>query len=158
AMTRTHAWRVVPVVALALALLVFTACSKKSEDTSGSAGAGGGTTASAPVDKSQAGGVSGTVHFTGAKPAPKTIALGQDPNCKGDNKTEDLVGTGDGLANVFVYVENAPAGDVPTASAVIDQKGCRYHPHVLGVVAGQTIEIDTSDPTTHNIHPSPDPS
>jgi len=28
-------------------------------------------------------------------------------------------------------------------------------PHVLGVVARQTIKIINSDPTTHNIHPTP---
>jgi plastocyanin len=43
----------------------------------------------------------------------------------------------------------------PTAAVTIDQKGCRYHPHVLGVMTGQTVEIRNDDPTTHNIHPTP---
>jgi len=34
-------------------------------------------------------------------------------------------------------------------------KRLQIHPHVLGVVAGQTIKIINSDPTTHNIHPTP---
>ena len=33
--------------------------------------------------------------------------------------------------------------------------GCIYHPHVVGIRAGQAISIANSDPTTHNIHPMP---
>ena len=45
--------------------------------------------------------------------------------------------------------------DVPKDAVVLDQRGCQYHPHVLGVIAGQTVEIRNDDPTTHNIHPTP---
>ena len=34
----------------------------------------------------------------------------------------------------------------------LDQKGCRYTPHVFGVRAGQPLEISNSDPTLHNVH------
>ena len=34
----------------------------------------------------------------------------------------------------------------------VDQKECRYHPHVFGVQVGQPLEILNSDPTLHNIH------
>src|SRR5713101_4670545 len=46
-------------------------------------------------------------------------------------------------------------GAAPKEAIKLDQSGCRYHPHVMGVVAGQTISIINSDPTTHNIHPTP---
>ena len=45
--------------------------------------------------------------------------------------------------------------DVPKDAVTIDQKGCQYHPHVLGVMTGQNIEIKNDDQTTHNIHPTP---
>ena len=45
--------------------------------------------------------------------------------------------------------------DVPKEAITLDQSGCKYHPHVMGVMAGQTIKIVNSDPTTHNIHPTP---
>ncbi len=51
---------------------------------------------------------------------------------------------GDGLAGA------APA--VPTTSVTLDQEGCRYVPRVLGLRAGQTLEILNSDPLLHNVH------
>ena len=65
---------------------------------------------------------------------------------------------GGDLANVFVYVKDGLGSrtfDTPKDPVVLDQQGCRYHPHVLGVMAGQTVQIKNDDPTTHNIHPNP---
>ena len=62
------------------------------------------------------------------------------------------------LANVFVYVKDGLGNrtfDVPKDPVVLNQSGCKYHPHVLGVMAGQTVEIKNDDQTTHNIHPTP---
>jgi plastocyanin len=53
----------------------------------------------------------------------------------------------DGLGN-YVF-------DTPTQPATIDQKECRYHPHVFGIRAGQPLDILNSDPTLHNIHAQP---
>jgi len=52
-----------------------------------------------------------------------------------------------------VYVKNAPAGDyaVPEDVAVLDQMGCRYTPHVLGLRVGQTLELHNNDPLLHNV-------
>ena len=66
-----------------------------------------------------------------------------------DNKT---------LEYVFVYVKDGLGDKVFETSAepaTIDQKGCQYHPHVIGVQTNQPIKILNSDPTTHNIHPVP---
>ena len=37
----------------------------------------------------------------------------------------------------------------------MEQKGCRYRPHVLAMRAGQTLKVVNADQTTHNIHPMP---
>jgi plastocyanin len=44
---------------------------------------------------------------------------------------------------------------VPTTAVLLDQNGCMYKPHMIGVMTGQNIDIKTSDPTNHNIHPQP---
>ena len=70
-----------------------------------------------------------------------------------------MVGSdGKSLANVFVYVKDGLGNyvyDTPTEAARIDQKECRYHPHVFGMRVGQPLEILNSDPTLHNIHALP---
>ena len=63
------------------------------------------------------------------------------------------------LAHVFVYVKDglsaAATYQVPATPAVIDQRGCLYHPRVLGLVAGQRLEIRNSDSLLHNIKAVP---
>jgi plastocyanin len=43
----------------------------------------------------------------------------------------------------------------PSAPATLDQKGCRYEPHVVGVMVGQELLIRNSDDLLHNIHALP---
>ncbi len=140
----------------------LVACSKKSEETSSDQASSAPETkaAATPIDKSTVGSVSGTVKFDGTKPKAAKIDMSQDPACakKGENMVETYAGDGADLANVFVYVSSGLdkySFDTPTTPVEINQEGCRYHPHVLGVMAGQTVTIKNSDQTTHNIHPTP---
>ena len=156
-MNRTKTW----LVMLASLCLLLAACNKK-EDTGESASAPASTPAAAPaatpIDPATVASVSGTVKLDGGAPKPARIDMSQDPACKGDNTAQTIVANNGNLANVFVYVKEGLGDrtfDVPKDPASIDQRGCQYHPHVLGVITGQTIEIKNSDPTTHNIHPTP---
>ncbi len=38
---------------------------------------------------------------------------------------------------------------------MLDQNGCRYEPHVLGLTVGQTLKILNSDGLLHNVHALP---
>jgi plastocyanin len=107
--------------------------------------------------------ITGTIVFEGAAPAAEKFKMSADAFCAkshpGDVSREDIViGKDKGLANVFVYVKSGINGTypAPAAAATIDQRGCTYHPHVFGVVAGQSIEILNSDDTLHNIHSLPE--
>ncbi len=99
--------------------------------------------------------LTGTVLFSGAAPARVPIDMSQDPACSlsgGTNLSEQYVVDHGKLANVFVYVKNAPRlrGAVPPV--VMNQKGCRFTPHVVAVQAGGTVQFTNSDPTMHNVH------
>lgn len=115
-----------------------------------------------PIDSARAGTITGTIHFTGAAPRRIAIDMAQDPACtyasKTPNLTEQYVVNKGKLANVFIYVQSGLGANryaPPTAPVVLDQKGCRYTPHVIGVMAGQPVEFRNSDPTMHNVHPAP---
>ena len=148
---------------LALAVvLALVGCSKKEETTTEQPASNAAETkaAATPIDKSTVGSVSGTVKFDGTKPKAAKIDMSQDPACakKGENTVEAYAGDGANLANVFVYVKDGLGNrtfDTPTTPAEINQEGCRYHPHVVGVMVNQPVKILNSDQTTHNIHPTP---
>ena len=87
-----------------------------------------------------------------------------DPACGlagGTVYSEQYVVNAGKLANVFVYVKvRAAGGDVRRRGGamkpvVLDQKGCQYVPHVIGVMQGGYVEFRNSDPTMHNIHTMP---
>ena len=111
------------------------------------------------VDESKAGRIAGRVAFEGPAPPNPTVDIGSDAVCARENKdglsSENIVVDNGGLNNVFVYVKDGLGKyyfDVPTQAVPLDQKGCRYRPHVFGVRAGQPIEIVNSDPTLHNVN------
>lgn len=144
-------------VTLALVAFLIVGC-KKEEATSEPESSGKAKYASTGDE----GTVAGVIKFDGTAPEPKKIDMSQDPNCvstPGDKLTDDVVVTDGKLANVFVYVKGGPVDnftfDKTSDSAVLDQQGCRYQPRVLGIQTGQTLRVLNSDPTTHNIHPTP---
>lgn len=142
-----------------IGLCCLMSCSKK-ENVEQSAPTAEAQPASvaAPIDPATVASITGTVKFEGpALKAPK-IDMSTDAGCKGTNTAETMAVDGGNLANVFVYVKDGLGNrsfDVPKEQVTVDQNGCRYVPHVVGVMAGQTIEFKNSDPTTHNIHPAP---
>jgi hypothetical protein len=152
-------------MALALAATVM-ACGGGSEPANKSAepAAPSGTPGGMKVDTSKAGKVAGTVTIDGTAPKNEAIKMNADPVCvreaKGTQLQETYVVGSDGksLGNVFVYVKDGLGNyvyDAPTDSPRIDQKECRYHPHVFGMRTNQPLEILNSDPTLHNIHALP---
>jgi plastocyanin len=130
------------------------------------AGAGvsrAGSRAGAPLPPASGAVVKGVVKIQGAVPKPVPIDMSADPKCvqahPGGALTNDVMAdSSGGLQDVIVYVSQG-LGDAkfepPTESAVIEQKGCMYKPHVVAVRANQELKVVNSDPTTHNIHPSP---
>jgi plastocyanin/predicted small lipoprotein YifL len=147
-------------VLLALtAVFLLAGCGKKEPaEEQPAAASPTASTPAAPIDPATAATVAGTVKFDGPAPKAAKIDMSQDANCKGSNTAENVVVADGDLANVFVYVKEGLGNHtfaIPSDPVTLDQSGCKYHPHVLGVMAGQTVKIANSDPTTHNIHPTP---
>jgi plastocyanin len=111
------------------------------------------------VDESKAGTVNGRVLFEGPAPANPSLPMGADPVCARENQdgatSETVLVDDGGLENVFVYVKDGLGNyyfDTPTDPVKLDQKGCRYTPHVFGIRVGQPLEVINSDATLHNVH------
>lgn len=70
-----------------------------------------------------------------------------------------VLGAGGGVANVFIYLQRAPAGGKPLVSegedVIFDQKNCRFLPHCLVVPTGRTVRVLSGDPIAHNTHTYP---
>lgn len=142
------------------AAVLFSAGCKKEDGSSVSVSET--TRPLAHIDPATAGNIEGIVHLTGKAPARIEIDMAQDPACamspEGKNLTEGIVSQDGKLANVYVYVKDGLGNKLyaaPSAPAVLDQKGCRYTPHVLAAMLGQPIEFRNSDPTMHNVHMQP---
>ncbi|NYF79457.1 carboxypeptidase regulatory-like domain-containing protein [Granulicella arctica] len=156
-------------VCAALVLCLVQGC--KSKEAPSGASTSEATPASAPqaqaapLDPATLGEVSGTIRLKGKPPVPVKIDTSMDPACGMSGSaafTSEQYVVNDGkLANVYVYVKSGPgmiraritSGKTP--SAVLDQKGCRYTPHVIAIEAGDYVEFRNSDVTMHNIHTMP---
>jgi len=134
-------------------LFVLTACL-----AAVSIGVGRHTTA-APQAAASTGSIKGRIRLSGKAPGNSIIRMGLDPKCVQINQgkrllQETVVTSADGgLANVFVRLQGSfPPTPVPTEPVTIDQRGCVYHPRVIGARVGQTLEVRNSDALHHNVH------
>jgi plastocyanin len=147
----SHKW-IIAIVPFAI-LLFATACTRQSAPTTPAQ-----NSATRTIDPSTAASLSGTIKFTGVVPRPIPIDMSADPACKGKNVAEPIVAKNGNLANVFVYVKDGLGSGGWTYSSPqveIVQQGCKYVPHVIGIMAGQAVRIVNVDDTMHNIHPMP---
>ena len=119
------------------------------------------------INTARASSIKGSVVFDGTAPSADEIKMNADPSCMAAHggtavKGESVIINDNGtLQNVFVHVKDGIDGSeysAPKEAATLDQKGCQYIPHVLGVMTKQPIEIINSDDTLHNVHAMPENS
>jgi plastocyanin len=152
-------------IACGVVSLLLTGCgaNKTSENVAPKDEPAKSAGASAAVNDPNAGSISGNVNFTGAKPAVKAIDMAANPACASTHGTpavseEVIVNNNGTLKYAFVWVKSGIAEKTwqpPSSPAVLDQKGCMYTPHVIGVMVNQEVKFVNSDATNHNIHPLP---
>ncbi len=116
------------------------------------------------VNAAAEGKITGTVKLDGTAPHMKGIDMSKDPYCTKAHASDPahlenvVVGSGGGLQNVVLSISDwSGSPTTSTTVPVFDQKNCVYTPHVLAMDVGQTFKVTTSDQTTHNIHPLPNP-
>jgi plastocyanin len=99
-----------------------------------------------------AGEVRGTIRYVGAPPAPAALEVTKDrPVCGTSQPDESLLVAGGGLANAVVQVL-VPGAPAEARTVTLDQRGCRYVPHVIVAPVGSTLEIRSADPILHSVH------
>lgn len=162
---QTKVWLV---IAIALSLLGLGSACGGGSTTNKDATPGGSTADATAPYSGPTGTISGVISYNGTPPAPKKIDTTADPVCgqKNPNLVTDDTMVKDGkLANTFIYIKEGTVeggkkiGDyswaTPTEAVRLDQNGCHYAPHVLGIQVNQKLSITNSDATQHNIHPTP---
>jgi len=116
------------------------------------------------VDPATAGTIRGKIVFHGVKPPRKPIDMSSDAGCQKEHAghpayDEPIVtGKGGALTNAFVFIQSGLEGKKfePAENAVVlNQHGCMFEPRVLGIRAGQIMDVRNSDAVSHNVHPKP---
>ncbi len=104
--------------------------------------------------------ITGKITYDGQVPNFRPLRMDADPKCaakhSGAVKPEMLVlGADNALANVFVMITDGledKSYDPPSEPVVMDQNGCVYTPHVMGIQIGQQFKVKNSDGLLHNVH------
>ena len=113
------------------------------------------------VKVADGGTISGTVKWSGPVPRDPVFPITKDTQvCDPDfRRTTELdrliIGPEAGVANTIVYLKNITAGkpmDLPEQRRHLDQKQCRYIPHILLVPENGTLDMTSSDPILHTVH------
>ena len=105
--------------------------------------------------------ISGTVKWSGEPVKPLSAPITKDTDvCDPEKaKSRDLeriiVGPGGGVENTVVYLVDVTRGktmDLSETRRLLDQKTCRYLPHVSLVPADTEYRLKSSDPILHTVH------
>jgi len=100
--------------------------------------------------------IEGTIRLAGPPPAVAPRPIAKDTSvCGGEAPVESIrVGKTGELANVVVSVNDVRAAGAPppTAGAALDQRKCRYVPHVQAVTLGTPLAVMNNDAILHNVH------
>jgi hypothetical protein len=117
-----------------------------------------------PITVENGGTISGTVKWSGPEPKIPKLPITKntevcDPEGQKVRDLERLIinPDGNGVANTVVYLRGVTRGkamDLPQARQQLDQRTCRYVPHIMLVPQGGTLKIESSDPVLHTVQMS----
>ena len=113
------------------------------------------------ITVSDGGSIKGTVKWSGPAPLAPDFAITKDISICDPNSLHRadldrlLVGPQGGVANTVVYLKDISRGKaviLPEERRFLDQKRCRYEPHILLVPLDEELKIMSSDATLHTVH------
>jgi Polysaccharide lyase family 4, domain II len=105
--------------------------------------------------------IAGTVKWSGPEPSGLDVTVNKDPQVcdpeshKTVNMERMVIGPHGGVANTIVYISNISQGkamDLPMPRRGLDQKHCRYEPHILLVPENAELTMKSSDAVLHTVH------
>jgi hypothetical protein len=114
-----------------------------------------------PIKVENGGTITGIVKWTGPLPKIPKLPITKNADiCDPDShKIRDLerleVASDGGVANTVVYLKEITKGkpmDLPEARQHLDQRNCRYLPHIMLVPQDGNLQIKSSDPVLHTVH------
>ena len=107
--------------------------------------------------------IRGTVKWQGALPHLVSSEINKDTQVcdplgqKHRDLERLLIAPTGGVANTVVFLRNISKGkpmDLPASRRFLNQKSCRYEPHILLVPSQATLTVRDSDPLLHTVQMS----
>jgi hypothetical protein len=107
------------------------------------------------------GAITGTVKWSGTVPKAPRLPITKDSSvCDPEShKVRDLerllIASDGSVANTVVFLKDVSKGkamDLPDTRQHLDQKNCRYVPHIMIIPQGGNLEAKSSDPVLHTVH------
>lgn len=111
----------------------------------------------AATASAQWGNLKGKIVYDGKAPEAKKLDTSKEAMCVAHNLTDEslLVGPDGGIKDVVIFVRTKgvkvnPSLEKPADKVEIDNKDCRFEPHILPLLLSQTLVVKNSDPFSHN--------
>ncbi|MBI3605195.1 MAG: hypothetical protein HY202_04110, partial [Nitrospirae bacterium] len=108
------------------------------------------------VPVTQGGELAGTIKFKGNPPSNQSHQVVNNSEFCGSTVEEEtylITRDNKGLGNVVISIEDISRGKKPlSADIIIENRHCRFVPHVQTGMVGNSYEIRNSDPVLHNTH------
>jgi len=117
------------------------------------------STTLAAIGAASTGALNGRVTYEGTPKKYKAIDMSAEPSCaqfytSSPMPEVSVTGPNNSIQNVVVYIsKGAPDESFAGPVVYLNQRGCRYTPHVVSVQAGQEVWVQNDDSVTHSVHP-----